>query len=557
MLWVVVTAGLFGLASPESPDGTEYTTLFDGQSLAGWERIGGKPGVPGFTAENGLLICHGDAGGWLGTTREYADFTLELEFRLAPGSNSGIYIRAPADASHISRTGLEIQLLDEGAERHQNIQPWQKTGAIYHIAAPRLGHLTPAGEWNTIAVVAAGPEVAVILNGHKVVEDRLDRHPELEAEHTGLKRKTGRIGLQSHNGRVEFRNIRLIEAGTQRRPHVAIRGIYGGVPTQIFERGQTLADYGVNAVWVGSGGLEREDIARLKQAGAKVFAEFNTMHESGYLKDHPDAAPIGPDGAPSPPPDDWQGVCPTHPGYRKNRMDAFTKTLADHEIDGIWLDYHHAHASWEQDRPNLPDTCFCDRCLAAFEKTSGIDLGDRPTLEKSRLILGPHRDRWVDWRCDVFTDWVREFREIRDRVRPAALLGSFHCPWSESDHSGALREKLAIDLKEQAKYLDVLSPMPYHARFGHVTDPAWISRQTEWLGKHLGIRGEPGDRLKIWPIVQLSDWGEKVPALQVATVLDHGTRRPATGVMVFVWGSLAPEWNKVESMGRFYRAIMP
>jgi hypothetical protein len=81
--------------------------------------------------------------------------------------------------------------------------------------------------------------------------------------------------------------------------------------------------------------------------------------------------------------------------------------------------------------------------------------------------------------------------------------------------------------------------MPYHARFGHAADPAWISRQTAWLGKHLEIRGEPGERLKIWPIVQLADWGESVPVEQVQPVLDHGTRKPATGVMVFHWNSPA------------------
>src|ERR687894_761133 len=109
-----------------------------------------------------------------------------------------------------------------------------------------------------------------------------------------------------------------------------------------------------------------------------------TMPEATYLKDHPDAAPVGSDGKPCPPPDGWQGVCPTHPDYRKARMEAFRKALSDFEVDGIWLDYHHAHASWEQAVPNMPDTCFCARCLARFEEESGVDLPDRPTPELAR-----------------------------------------------------------------------------------------------------------------------------------------------------------------------------
>ena len=346
-------------------------------------------------------------------------------------------------------------------------------------------------------------------------------------------------------------------AADGKRPHIHLRGIYGGMPTPLLEGGKTLADHGVNAIWIGSGGITPESVALVRGQGAKLFAEFNTMHEAGYLKEHPDAAPVGTDGKVSPPPDDWQGICPTHAGYRRERMDLFRKVLKEHAIDGIWLDYHHSHASWEQAVPNMPDTCFCNRCLAQFQRDTGTALPQRPTPELAKLLLGEHRERWVQWRCDVFTDWVREFRAILDETRPGALLGTFHCPWSDRDFDGALREKLAIDLKAQAKYLHVLSPMPYHARFGHAADPQWISRQTAWLGQYLGIRGEPGERLRIWPIVQLSDWGEHVPPGQVREVLDHGTRLPSTGVMVFNWGGLQKQMENVEEMSRFYRSIQP
>jgi hypothetical protein len=345
------------------------------------------------------------------------------------------------------------------------------------------------------------------------------------------------------------------------RSHVRVRGIYGGVPTEWFAEGKTLDDYGVNAIFLGSGAITEERVALLRRQGARVFAEFNTMHEAGYLKEHPDAAPVGVDGEVSPPPDGWQGICPTHPGYRRARMEAFRAVVAGPALDGIWLDYHHSHASWEQAVPNMPDTCFCDRCVEQFRRETGTPLPDRPRPEVAQRLLGEHRDRWLRWRCDVFNDWVRAFRALLEEAgrsgedRP--LLGTFHCPWTDTERGGALREKLAIDLKAQAEYVDVFSPMPYHARFGHVSDPEWISRQTAWLGRFLGIEGKSGERHAIWPIVQLSDWGEAVPPSQVWPVLEHGTRLPATGVMVFAWGSLAAATEKVEVMGRFYRANRP
>ena len=340
-----------------------------------------------------------------------------------------------------------------------------------------------------------------------------------------------------------------------RRPWLEVRGIYGGFPVELMQGGKVLRDGGVNAVFIGSGSLTPERVRVLHDAGAKVFAEFNSMHDASYLKDYPEAAPIGVDGRISPPPDGWQGLCPTHPGYRKNRMDAFRAVLADYAIDGVWLDYHHSHASWEQAVPVMPDTCFCERCLRLFQDQTGIRLPVKPVMELSRLLLGEYRQRWVRWRCDLFTDWVREYRAVLDSTRTGALLGTFHCPWSDADFAGALESSLAIDLKAQSRYLDVFSPMPYHARFGHLSDPGWISRQVSWLGNHLGVTGAPGERLKIWPIVQISDWGEAVPTSQVASVLDYGTRRPATGVMVFAWGALREQPAKIDEIVRFYRAL--
>jgi hypothetical protein len=323
------------------------------------------------------------------------------------------------------------------------------------------------------------------------------------------------------------------------------------------EAGDDLPGYGVDAIWMGSGSLTTEGVARLQGRGVRVYAEFNTMHHAPFLERHPDAAPVGTDGRVCPPPDGWQGVCPTHAGYRADRMAAFRAALADFAIDGIWLDYHHSHASWEQATPNLPDTCFCPRCLAAFQAETGNTL---PAQDAAAVLLGPLRTAWTAWRCAVFTDWVRAFRAIRDAVRPDALLGTFHCPWTDSERDGALTKRLALDLRTQREHIDVFSPMPYHARFGHATDTGWIARQGLWLGGFLEIGGDPGPAVArgpkhLWPIVQLSDWGESVPQEQVTDVLHAGTQPPATGITVFAWGSLQEQPEKINALTAFYRAL--
>ena len=366
---------------------------------------------------------------------------------------------------------------------------------------------------------------------------------------------------RSMSGRflIFFAGFSLTAAGCTRldagAPGVPLRGIYGGIPQEIIDGGRSLREFGVDAVWLGSGSYTAERLAWMRAQRVQAYAEFNTLHVADYLKAHPDAAPVGTDGRVSPPPDGWQGICPTHEGYRAERMRAFRTLLETFAIDGVWLDYHHSHASWEQAEPNMPDTCFCDRCLLRFQKDTAITLPPAPTPERAALLLSTHRAAWVRWRMGVFTDWVREFRDIRNAVRPGALLGTFHNPWSDEDFGGARLGKLGIDLKAQAAYVDVFSPMPYHARFGHAGDPAWISRQVAWLGKHLAVSGAPGERLRIWPIVQVSDWGTPVPVEQIDEVLRHGARAPATGVMVFAWGGLRKQPEKVEAIGRTFRAL--
>jgi hypothetical protein len=193
----------------EKADG--FVPLFNGKDLGGWKVYEGK--AENWAASEGMLVCKGKGGGWLGTEREYANFVLRLEYRLSAGGNSGVYLRAP-ETGHISRVGMEIQILDDYDPKYAKLDFYQYTGSIYHVVAPSRRASKPAGEWNALEIRAEGREVVVVLNGKKVVDadlDRLLKDPAVAREHTGLARTTGRIGLQSHSEPVEFRNLRVKE----------------------------------------------------------------------------------------------------------------------------------------------------------------------------------------------------------------------------------------------------------------------------------------------------------------------------------------------------------
>ena len=190
--------------------GEGFVPLFNGRDLAGW-----TGNLDGYAVEDGAIVVHPErTGGNLYTEREYSDFVLRFDFKLAPAANNGIGIRAPleGDAAYV---GMELQVLEDGSPVYWGLQPYQYHGSIYGVVAARRGVLRPVGEWNQEEVTVAGRRVTVVVNGTTVVDADLDRasaHGTIDhKDHPGLRRASGHIGFLGHGSRVEFRDIRLRE----------------------------------------------------------------------------------------------------------------------------------------------------------------------------------------------------------------------------------------------------------------------------------------------------------------------------------------------------------
>jgi hypothetical protein len=192
-------------ADQEAPKGFE--SLFNGKDLTGWKvNEGGNLAVWG--AENGLLFVNGRGGGWLMTEKEYADFDLRLEFKLPEKGNSGVALRSPLRGDP-AYAGMEIQILDDAWHKahYKGLKPTQLTGSIYDVVPPAKDATKPVGEWNQMQITAKGRQITVVLNGTKIVDANLDDYKNRADKHPGLLREKGHLGLQSHDGRVEFRNL--------------------------------------------------------------------------------------------------------------------------------------------------------------------------------------------------------------------------------------------------------------------------------------------------------------------------------------------------------------
>jgi hypothetical protein len=213
-LSLIVVAAAFW-AAPAVAAEHEWKSLFDGRSLDGWQEFGGE--TRNWVVADGLLHCKGQRGGaQIESTGDYANFELQLEYRMEKGGNSGVYLRIPDDmkpGQNPSYVGMEIQLLDELDAQYAHIRPAQYTGSVYDVAAAKREFVKPAGEWGKIDIVCDRRHVQVTLNGTKIVDANLDDYPQNYKAHPGIRpeAKTGHVGLQYHTGPLDFRNIRIRE----------------------------------------------------------------------------------------------------------------------------------------------------------------------------------------------------------------------------------------------------------------------------------------------------------------------------------------------------------
>ena len=168
-------------------------------------------------ANGPILNCIKPGGGWLRTTKMYSDFVLRVDYRIPPEGNSGVGLRFPPRAipAHV---GMEIQILDDDAEvyKKMHLVPAQHTGGIYYQAPAKQGAAKPANEWNSYEITCLGPHVKVVLNGQVVNDADVDQFTKGAGGHKALSErpKIGYVGLQSHETKVDFRNIEIKDLTT-------------------------------------------------------------------------------------------------------------------------------------------------------------------------------------------------------------------------------------------------------------------------------------------------------------------------------------------------------
>ena len=185
-------ADLRGAEPPGQP-------VLNGENLDGWWTDGNKDA---WVLDGGELVLKPGGGRYLRSEKEYANFTLSLEYKMAKGGNSGIGIRTPR-RGWPSGDGMEMQFIDgppfRPLDEHDQM-------AIYGNV-PALAPSGKADQWNHVVIKADGWMISAWVNGELVQQYNTLDHPELKHRHL-----RGWIGPQDHGGVIRFRNFRVLEA---------------------------------------------------------------------------------------------------------------------------------------------------------------------------------------------------------------------------------------------------------------------------------------------------------------------------------------------------------
>lgn len=207
-----------------------WRLLWDGKTTAGWigSNLDHFP-ESGWEIKDGVLtvLSNNDtkSGGDIITKNTFANFELELEFKITKGANSGIkYFVNPTNATN-SAIGCEFQILDD--KNYSDVTKGNRTlGSLYDlIEAENLSILgrnkqfKGVGNWNKAKIIVKGNNVEHWLNNEKVVEyDRssqlfraLVAYSKFREQPNFGQATNGHILLQDHGGTVHYRSIKIRE----------------------------------------------------------------------------------------------------------------------------------------------------------------------------------------------------------------------------------------------------------------------------------------------------------------------------------------------------------
>ena len=216
-LLAILPLGLGAQAPAPAP--AQWTDLFNGKDLTGWDNINTAEDT--WKWRDGMLVCTGKPIGVMCSRKQYENFVLHIEWmHLEAGGNSGVFVWSAAQPNPESRLpdGVEVQMLELDWPKlnvRNGVTPpvAYVHGELFGVGGVKITPDNPRGErsmsienralgrgqWNTYDVVAVDGTIKLSVNGKFV---------------NGISRSTRKKGyfcLEAEGAEIHFRNIRILE----------------------------------------------------------------------------------------------------------------------------------------------------------------------------------------------------------------------------------------------------------------------------------------------------------------------------------------------------------
>ena len=218
-------------AGPAHPDSSTWANLF-AADLA--DAI--KPAGNVWSVTDGVLTASEDKCLW--TQKQYENFVLDLEFKTAPGTNSGVIVYA-SDMDNWIPNSVEIQIADDFAKQWADSPPSWHCAAIFGHLAPTKSAVKKPGEWNRMTVTCQGPRITVALNGEVVTEMDMKQWTSAQKNPDGsdipawLSKPKAELATQGHVG------LQGKHAGAEQARGEDVVGAHQKVPRMPIDPGPT------------------------------------------------------------------------------------------------------------------------------------------------------------------------------------------------------------------------------------------------------------------------------------------------------------------------------